>query len=303
MNIRDLNYLIAVAEFGHFGRAAKACFVSQPTLSMQLKKLEERLGVVLFERNNKQVLITEIGRQLVEKARKIVLEVDELKQLAKAYTSPYAGSLKLGVIPTVAPYLLPQVMPFIKAKFNQLTLYLVEEKTPVLIEQLSRGKIDVAIMALPIEDEFNHQILYNEPFYFACASTNALAKNTTIALNELTQHPIMLLEEGHCLREQALEICHQAKVDKLADFSATSLETLRLMVAADIGVTMLPALSIIKAPNADIRILSFEDKIPTRQIALFWRKNSHRQSCFVALSELISDKTQSLLSQISRHSD
>lgn len=287
MNIRDLKYLVAVAEFGHFGQAAAASFVSQPTLSMQLKKLEEELGVVLFERTNKQVLITDIGKKILEQARLVLLAVDELKELAAMAQDPLSGELKLGVIPTLAPYVLPQVMPALNQAFPQLSLFLIEEKTPVLCEKLSQGELDAAMMALPVEEEFEQSLLFNEPFFVACSNTHPFAKKTAIHLKDIDDEVIMLLAEGHCLRSQALEICQQVESNKPANFSATSLETLRLMVAAGMGITLMPALSIIEDKTQGLSIIPFSDSIPTRQIAMMWRKKSPKTECVSSIAKVI----------------
>ena len=295
MNIRDLKYLVAVADHNHFGRAAEACFVSQPTLSMQLKKLEEELSVTVFERSNKQILITDIGKQIVAKAREILLDIEGMMSLAQTAQDPMVGPLKLGVIPTVAPYLLPHVMSPIVTTFPHLELYLIEEKTPNLVELLDKGKIDAAIMALPNEEIFEYQVLYEEPFYLACAKSNQLSNQQSVSMESLKSEKIMLLAEGHCLRSQAMDICHQVKANHIADFSATSLETLRLMVAAGNGVTLLPALSITDRDDANLVILPFSDSQPIRQIALFWRGNSSKTTCLASIASVITEEIISRL--------
>ncbi|HAU3585450.1 TPA: LysR family transcriptional regulator [Legionella pneumophila] len=295
MNLRDLHYFVTLADVKHFGEAAKRCFVSQPTLSMQIKKLEEELGVVLFERTNKQVLLTDQGSKLLDRTRKILILIDEMKELARQSEDPFTGELRLGVIPTVSPYMLPLVMPELKNEYPRLKVWLIEDKTHRLITKLEQGELDVAIMALPIDKRFSCQILYEEKFYFACANTHPLAQAKSVNINDLKNQPIMLLEEGHCLREQAMAVCQLAKADDIADFTATSLETLRLMVQAGMGVTLLPALSTLTASTNHLKCIPFSEPAPSRILGLFWRAGTPRQVCFNAVAELITKNVQSKL--------
>ncbi|WP_019216353.1 LysR substrate-binding domain-containing protein [Legionella tunisiensis] len=295
MNLRDLHYFVVLAEVMHFGEAAKRCHVSQPTLSMQLKKLEEELGVSLFERTNKQVMLTDSGRVLLRRAQHILTQIAEMKEMARAASDPYTGELRLGVIPTLAPYLLPHVMPVIQEALPNLRVWLLEDKTDRLIEKLAAGQLDAAIMATPVEAEFSKQILFNEPFYFACAASFLLPNKTEMRVDDLVNQPVMLLEEGHCLREQAMAVCQLAKAKVQADFTATSLETLRLMVQAGAGVTLLPALAVYKIAPGGIQIIPFVQPAPFRTIALYWRTGTGRLACFEALARLISTTIQNLL--------
>lgn len=288
MNLRDLHYFTVLAEVKHFGEAAKRCFVSQPTLSMQIKKLEDTLGVVLFERNNKQVFLTDQGLALLSRAKKVLMLVEEMKDLARHSTDPFSGDLRLGVIPTVAPYLLPLVMPEIKSNFPDLKVWLLEDQTQRLLLKLEGGEIDAAIMALPVDGSFAHQTLFHEAFYFACSVSHPLAKSKAIAVNELSNQPILLLEEGHCLREQAMAVCQMAKTSELADFTATSLETLRLMVQAGMGVTLLPALATYSEPSDLLSYIPFKSPPPSRTVALFWRPGSPKAKCLHAIANHIS---------------
>ena len=288
MNLRDLHYFVALAEVKHFGDAAKKCFVSQPTLSMQIKKLEETLGVTLFERTNKQVLLTDQGDALLSRVKKILMLIDEMKDVARHSHDPFAGNLRLGVIPTVAPYLLPLVMPAIKVHFPDLKIWLIEDQTRRLIAQLEHGEIDVALMAQPIAGNFTSYTLFEEAFYFVCDESNVLAQSSTLSINQLVNQPIMLLEEGHCLRDQAMAVCQMAKTHELADFTATSLETLRLMVQSGIGVTLLPALAITVDPSQRLKYIPFESPAPSRTLALFWRSGTPKIKCLQAIGEQIS---------------
>ncbi len=287
MNLRDLNYFVVLAEHRHFGEAAKRCYVSQPTLSMQIKKLEETLGVVLFERTNKQVFLTAEGHELLSKAKKILILCDEMKAMAQQLQDPFAGDLHLGVIPTVAPYLLPKAMPVIKNSFPNLKVWLIEEQTHRLIKKVEGGEIDAAIMAQPIAGNFTYQNLFEEAFYFTCAHNHPLAQSRQIKISDLANQQVMLLAEGHCLRDQAMAVCQMAKANEVADFTATSLETLRLMVQAGMGVTLLPALAVGSETSALLKCIPFEEPAPSRTLALFWRAGTPKNQCLHALADVI----------------
>jgi len=295
MNIRDLHYFVVLAQVCHFGEAAKLCHVSQPTLSMQIKKLEEELGLILFERSNKQVIITEQGRLLVMQAQKILNDVKQMKDYARAAADPFAGELRLGVIPTLAPYLLPLIMPVIQKTYPQLRVWLVEEKTHRLVEKLANGELDAALMATPVESGFDSQVLFNEPFYFACSVDSAFYKKKSIRSDQLANQPILLLEEGHCLRDQAMAVCQVAKAKALADFTATSFETLRLMVQAGLGVTLMPALARQNEHSDSLHVIPFADLEPYRTITLYWRNNTSRLICLKAIAELITKEIHKVL--------
>jgi LysR family hydrogen peroxide-inducible transcriptional activator len=283
MNLRDLYYFVVLAELKHFGDAAKKCYVSQPTLSMQIKKLEESLGVHLFERTNKSVFLTDQGMILLARAKKIMMLVDEMKDIARNSKDPFAGDLRLGVIPTVAPYLLPLVMPSLKNHYPDLKIWLIEDQTHRLINKLESGEIDAAIMAQPVESQFTSLNIFEEEFYFACATSNPLASSKKVAINALSSQPIMLLEEGHCLRDQAMAVCQMAKVNEVADFTATSLETLRLMVQSGMGVTLLPALAARTQSSSLLKCIPFAAPAPSRTLALFWRPGSPKIQCLQSI--------------------
>lgn len=286
MNLRDLTYFTILAETKHFGEAAKRCFVSQPTLSMQIKKLEEEFGLSLFERSNKQVFLTDEGKTLLPLVKKILVQVNELKELSHSLSDPFSGDVRLGAIPTVAPYLLPLIMPRLQQAFPRLKIWLVEEQTQGLIEKLEEGSLDAAIMAQPIDASFSQQVLFEEAFYFACAKTNPLAELSSISLHQLAGQELLLLEEGHCLRDQAMAVCQLAQANnKIADFTATSLETLRLMVQTGMGVTLLPALSLSSYSSDLLRYIPFVDPTPSRTIALYWRTSSVKKQCLEAIAQ------------------
>lgn len=277
MNLRDLRYLVALADHRHFGRAAAACFVSQPTLSTQIRKLEEELGVSLVERAPRKVMLTPAGREAAERARRIVAEVEQMKEAARRSQDPQAGTVRLGLFPTLGPYLLPHVIPGLRARFPQLELLLVEEKSDVLLARLRDGRLDAAILALPVEDEQLHvEPLFSEPFVLAVPDRHPFAARTRLALDDLADQRLLLLEDGHCLREQALDVCQLSGAHEKSEFRATSLETLRQMVAANVGMTLLPMLSVQPpvARSPDIRLLPFEGDPPRREIAMLWRRSS-----------------------------
>ncbi|WED42245.1 LysR substrate-binding domain-containing protein [Legionella cardiaca] len=293
MNLRDLHYFVVLADVMHFGEAARRCHISQPTLSMQIKKLEDELGILLFERNNKQIMLTDGGRALLGRAQQILAQVREMKEVARQVSDPFAGELHLGVIPTLAPYLLPHVMPLIQDAFTQLRVWLVEEKTHRLIEKLMTGQLDAALMATPIAEEFAMQVLFEEPFFFA-AKKGVCKNKSEMKLQDLMDQQVMLLEEGHCLREQAMAICQLAKAKARADFTATSLETLRFMVQAGVGVTLLPALSV-HDNKEGLQIIPFAEPVPFRTIALYWRPGTAKLQCLQAITEIITKAGNKLL--------
>lgn len=297
MNLRDLRYLVAVAEFNHFGHAADACFVSQPTLSTQIKKLESELGVTLIERTNKQVLLTDIGIQIVAKAHQILQSVDEMHEMALQSQDPGAGTLKLGIIPTLAPYLLPRVMNEVQERFPKLKISLYELQTLVILEQLPAGKLDAALLALPVDHDALDSIpLFNEPFFAAVPSKHKLARQKVLNLKDLFGNDILLLEDGHCLRDQALDLCRSVGADEKPGFRATSLETLRQMVSSGAGITIIPELAIEQDRSSNrIRYIPFDAPQPTRTIALSFRRSSHRRQLAMELGETISNRAGNLL--------
>ncbi|MGY0505992.1 LysR substrate-binding domain-containing protein [Luteimonas sp. e5] len=285
MNLRDLKYLVALAEHRHFGKAAEASFVSQPTLSTQIRKLEEELGVQLFERAPRNVMLTPIGREVVARARLILGEAEGIHDLARRSRDPESGTLRLGAFPTLAPYFLPYAVPELHKRFPRLELLLVEDKSDALLEKLRDGQIDAALLALPVTDEQLHaEELFEEPFLLATSAQGSLAAQNTVSLDDLDAHALLLLEDGHCLRDQALDVCRLSGAHEKAGFRATSLETLRQMVAAGGGITLLPLLAT-RSPVAqpeNLRLLPFAGDAPSRRIALVWRRSS-------AMSGLLGD--------------
>ena len=277
MNLRDLRYLVALADHRHFGRAAAACFVSQPTLSTQIRKLEEELGVALVERAPRKVMLTPAGREAAERARRIVDEIEQMKEAARRGQDPQAGTVRLGIFPTLGPYLLPHVIPRIRARFPQLELLLFEEKSDVLLSRLRDGRLDAAVLALPVDDDQLHtEMLFAEPFVLAVPDRHPLAGRERLQLDELADQRLLLLEDGHCLREQALDVCQLSGAHERSEFRATSLETLRQMVAANVGITLLPMLAVQPpvARSENIQLVHFSAPAPHRDIAMTWRRSS-----------------------------
>ena len=298
MNIRDLRYLVALAEHRHFGRAAEASFVSQPTLSTQIRKLEDELGVSLVERAPRRVMLTPVGREIADRARRILADVDELHQIAQRSQDPDAGTVRLGIFPTLGPYLLPHVIPRVRERFPRLELLLVEEKTEVLLRQLREGRLDAAILALPVhDDQLATHFLFEEPFLLAVPHGHPLADHRSIELDDLRKVSLLLLEDGHCLRDQALDVCRLSGADEKSGFRATSLETLRQMVAAGVGITLLPRLAVAPPvpPSADITLIPFRIPPPHRRIAMVWRRSTAREGFLRKLAVLIATLPVGLL--------
>ena len=292
LKLKDLRYLVAVADLRHFGRAAARCFVSQPTLSAQLKKLEASLGVQLIERAPNNVSLTPSGQEIVARARRILEASDEVVALARSQRDPLAGRLRVALLPTIGPYLLPRVAPAIRKSLPRLQLHLYEYQTAPMLEKLRAGDLDVGILALPVElAGLESRELYREPFTVALPEHHRLAGADTIRVADLKGETLLLLEDGHCLRDQALEVCGRVGVRDQQDFRATSLETLRQMVATGAGVTLLPELAGRGAyRNAKGVVLRpFARPAPLRHVGALWRKSSARRAAIEALCRVISE--------------
>ncbi|HUN76217.1 MAG TPA: LysR substrate-binding domain-containing protein [Steroidobacteraceae bacterium] len=300
LKLKDLRYLVAVADERHFGRAARRCNVSQPTLSAQVKKLEDYLGVQLLEREPRRVVPTQAGEQIIARARRILEASDEVVTLARSHRDPLAGQLRVALLPTIGPYLLPRVTPAVRKALPRLTLLLYEYQTAPLLAKLHAGEIDVGILALPVELEgLDSRELYEEPFEVALPAQHPLAKQASVPLAALQSEKLLLLEEGHCLRDQALAVCSRAGLHENADFRATSLETLRQMVASGAGITLLPELAVSGAyGNArGVVVRPIARPVPTRRIGASWRKTTARRPAIDALCKVIAEqiKRSSLL--------
>ncbi len=275
MNLRDLKYVVSVAKERHFARAAQESFVSQPTLSMQIKKLEDELGVQIFERSQKNFLITEVGKKILEKAEIILREAEEIKNIAKNSKDPFSGEIRIGAFPTLASYFFPKFVGKVSKKFPQLKLLLIEEKTEILLQKLKSGKIDAAFIAMPVDDsDLECQKIFSEEFLLALPQKHELAKKKKIQNKDLKEKNLMLLEDGHCLRNQALEACSMLGAFEQQDFRASSLETLRQMVISGAGITLMPEIAAKKEDKiAYVKIAN----APKRTIGLYWRKSSSRK--------------------------
>jgi LysR family hydrogen peroxide-inducible transcriptional activator len=290
MNLKDLKYLVALADTGHFGKAAERTFVSQPTLSAQLKKLEEYLGVKLVERQPNNVQLTDVGKEVVVRARRMLAEGDEIIALARNNTDPLSGKLRMALIPTIGPYLLPRVMQKIRKTLPNLSLMLYEHQTEPLLKRLRDGEIDLGIMALPTApDGLEVRELYTEAFTLALPNGHALAQKSAIRAQDLKGHTLLLLEDGHCLRDQALEVCSRVDIREPEDFRATSLETLRQMVVAGLGITLLPETAV-ESPFGSQRgltIRQFAKPAPSRNVGAVWRKSSTRVAAIAAVCGIL----------------
>ena len=298
MNLRALQYFVKLADLKHFSKAADACFVSQPTLSTQIKKLEDELDVQLVERSPKNIMLTPVGKEIAERARLVLSDVDQIRAVARRSGNPADGTLRLGLFPTLAPYFLPHVVPSVRSRYPNLRLQLAEEKTESILTMLRQGELDAGLLALPInEDGLQKEILFREPFVVALPGEHELAKNEQVTMADLEGEELLLLEEGHCLREHALEVCALAGAHERVDFHATSMETLRQMVAAGVGLTLMPLLAV-KPPIAEtgnVVIRPFADPAPSRTIALVWRGSSALSGFLAELAETLKSLPPKLL--------
>jgi LysR family transcriptional regulator, hydrogen peroxide-inducible genes activator len=290
LKLKDLKYLVAVADTRHFGRAAARCFVSQPTLSTQLKKLEQYLGLQLVERQPRRVTLTAAGERIVERARRIVEASDEVMEIARSGKDPLSGRLRLALLPTIGPYLLPVVMQKIRKALPRLELMLYEYQTAPMLEHVQAGEIDVGILALPVQGpSLTTRRLYEEPFVVLAPAGHAFAARTSIRPADLAGETLLLLEEGHCLRDQALDVCTRVDVSERQDFRATSIETLRQMVAAGAGITLLPELASRGAYAAARGVVTrpFARPAPVRSVGAVWRRSSARGAAIAALLDVV----------------
>jgi LysR family hydrogen peroxide-inducible transcriptional activator len=275
-SLRQLQYVVALGETLSFRKAAEACHVSQPSLSAQLAQLEEALGVRLFERDRRRVLVTAAGKELLDHAGRVLLEAEDLVAAAKLATDPLAGTLRMGVIPTISPYLLPSATPALRKAYPRLTTVWVEDKTESLVRSVDSGVLDAALLALEAEiGDVEREVLADDPFVLATRPDDPLGtRRTPATAAELRDKSVLLLDDGHCFRDQALAFCSSAKAHEL-EFRATSLATLAQMVAGGAGVTILPQLAVsTEAQRAGLRVRPFKAPVPHRTLALVWRKRS-----------------------------
>lgn len=296
MTLTELKYIVAVAREKHFGRAAEACFVAQPTLSVAIKKLEDELGVALFERGGSEVSVTPIGAQIIAQAEHVLEQTAYIKNIAKQNKDPLVGPLRVGVIYTIAPYLLPQLVPTLIERVPQMPLVLQENFTVKLIEMLRVGELDAAIMALPFNDQgLMVRPLYDEPFMIALPRKHQWADRLSISTEELKQETMLLLGAGHCFRDQVLEVCPEMSRFSTGGggiartFEGSSLETIRHMVASGIGITVLPKASVPDPLPKDsmLRYIPFDAPAPSRRVVVAWRKSFTRQAAIEALRQAV----------------
>ena len=294
MTLTELRYIVAVAREKHFGRAAEACFVSQPTLSVAIKKLEEELDVKLFERGASEVSVTHLGEAIVRQAQIVIEQAAAIKDLAKRGKDPLAGPLRLGVIYTIGPYLLPDLVKQAIKLFPQMPLMLQENFTAKLLDMLRTGELDAAILAEPFPDTgLAVAPLYDEPFVVALPEGHALAKRSSIPSEELKKETMLLLGTGHCFRDHVLEVCPEyARFASNAEgirksFEGSSLETIKYMVASGVGITVVPQLSVASGQQQHMKYVPFADPVPTRRVVLAWRRSFTRYEAIAALRNAI----------------
>jgi LysR family hydrogen peroxide-inducible transcriptional activator len=307
MTLTEFRYIVAVARERHFGHAAEACFVSQPTLSVAIRKLEGELGVALFERSSNEVTVTPIGARIVEQAQRILEQTAAIKQMAEQGKDPLAGPLRLGVIYTIGPYLLPRLIPILHKRTPQMPLLIEENFTARLNELLKQGELDAIVISLPFDEPgVETQPLYDEPFQVVLPAQHPWASKKSIKPSELAQENLLLLGAGHCFRDQVLQACPElnrfsgtpGSIQKTLEGS--SLETIQLMVASGVGVTILPctAMGGQQAKNKLLMVRPFSDPVPVRRVALAWRKSFPRPDAIEALNRAISDCALSCTSPV-----
>lgn len=288
-SIRQFEYLVALAETLNFRRAAERCYVSQPALSAQIQKLEDILGVKLFERDPRRVLVTPAGAEAAERARTVLAACDDFVRGVVHGGDPLSGRLRLGVIPTVAPYVLPRVLPAVRKRFPALELLIREDRTASLLGELEAGRLDLLLLALEAElGDAETMLLCEESFVLAMPKGHLLEKRQKVGQADLAGLAVLLLEDGHCLRSSTLEVCRAGGAHELVDFRATSLGTLVQMVASGIGVTLLPEMAVpVEVRSEEISVRPFATPAPLRRIGLAWRPQSPRKAAFRVLAEVL----------------
>ncbi|MBC7500528.1 MAG: hydrogen peroxide-inducible genes activator [Herminiimonas sp.] len=296
MTLTELKYVVAVARQKHFGHAAEACFVAQPTLSVAIRKLEDELGVVIFERGGTEISMTPLGAQIVAQAERVLEQTAAIKEIAKQNKDPLAGQFRLGIIYTIAPYLLPSLVKTMIARVPQMPLILQENFTVRLLEMLKQGELDAAIMALPFPDHgLMVQPLYDEPFVVALPRHHAWVDRSAITADDLKAETMLLLGNGHCFRDQVLEVCPEmARFSTSGDgisrtFEGSSLETIRHMVASGIGITVLPQASVpdMHVKDGMLRYVAMAHPVPSRRVVIAWRKSFTRHAAIEAVRQAV----------------
>jgi LysR family hydrogen peroxide-inducible transcriptional activator len=291
ITLKQLRYLAALAEHRHFGRAAEACAVTQPALSMQIRDFETDLGVDLVERRPGEVILTDVGIEVARRAEHVLAAARDLADFARHSGRLLTGRLRLGVIPTLAPYMLPQILPALQQRFPEARVELRETQTRSLIDELARGALDAVLLALPVEEsEFETLRLFDDPFLLAVPATEARNARSMIDARDIDPRRLILLEEGHCLRDQALAFCG-ARIETASSLGATSLSTVMQMVANGYGVTLLPRIALpVEARDNRVKVLRFRAPAPARQIGLAWRRTSPRKADFAALGKIVREQ-------------
>ncbi len=292
---KQLRYFVALEQIGHFGKAAEACFVSQPAFSVAIRELESTLNIQLVDRTNKNVTVTSLGRDIATQARQVLRDLEELVDIAQGNQQPLTGQLKLGVIPTIAPFLLPRLLPALRKAYPDLKLHLKEDLTDRVYSKLMDGELDIILIALPYElRNVTEMQLFHDRFYLAHQAKSALVDPAHCQVSELPEDSILLLEDGHCMRDHALSACSIKNANKVSNITATSLLTLVQMVDADLGVTYLPEMAIGSSLLKNTRIKTTAlDKDSYRDIGLVWRKASTRSDEFQLLGRFIKENYQS----------
>jgi LysR family transcriptional regulator, hydrogen peroxide-inducible genes activator len=289
-SIKQLKYLCAVAEHRHFSKAAAACHVTQSTLSAAIQDLEAQLGVIIFERSKKSVLITPLGERLLQQARLILGDVEDFISLAKSHEEALAGEIRLGVIPTIAPFLLPHLLGDLRKQYAKLKLFLKEDLSSQLVQQLQQGQLDLVILAFPYAlPEMETCVLFKDEFLLCLPPGHQLEKSKLVKQQQLRGESLLLLEEGHCLRDHALEACKLESADTNLVYQGTSLHTLVQMVANGLGVTLLPAMSIEAdvLGDTDLQLRHFNNENVSREIGMAWRKSDPRRDEYLLLADFI----------------
>ena len=288
--LKQLKYLCAVADRQHFGHAAKSCYVSQSTLSAGIQELGETLGVSLVERNNRNVLLTSLGQDVVDRGREILVEIEDLISMCESSGAPFSGKLRLGVIPTIAPFLLPRMLRALRETHPDFKLFIREDQSQPLVDSLHAGELDVLLLALPFPaDNVDNMTLSVDPFVLACPLDHALSAKSPLHSSDLQGESLLLLEDGHCLREHALEACKLRDNQISVPYQATSLTTIVQMVANGIGITLLPKMAVDADITAgtELAVIPFGEVGVSREIGLMWRKKTPRQTEFRLLGEFI----------------
>ncbi len=289
ISLRQLRYFDALAQSLHFGRAAELCAVTQPALSMQIQELEREIGAILIERTRAGAKLTPEGQEIARRVASILASIRDLADYARHSASVLTGRLQLGVIPTIAPYVLPKLLPALRAEYPGLDLHLRETQTQYLLEGLVAGRLDALLLALPVEHpEIETKVLFEDAFVLALPATREVPAKAVATPELFEDDRLLLLEEGHCLRDQALSFCDLKQVDNLDTFGTTSLSTIVQMVANGFGVTLLPRMSLeTEARRSDIQVLPFAPPEPHREIGLAWRQSSPRKRDFLELGRII----------------